>query len=99
MAKVTDVKTVKVGRKTYPVRLPERMNRKQIRALKDAHLRANENDVEALWEIFELFVPGCPSDVVDELTAGEIGDILRTANLMAGDVDSPTVGESSASRS
>ena len=96
---MTDKKTVKIGRRTYPVLLPNHMSRKQIRALKDAQARANSNDVEAIWDILELFVPSAPSEVVDELTPDEIAEILRGANLMSGDLDSPTAGESSASRS
>lgn len=90
-------KMVKVGRKSYPLRSANQMARAEIRELKALQVRANEQDPEALWELLEMFIPAAKGDPIDLLTIDDAERVLRDADIISGDLDEPSLGESSAS--
>lgn len=89
--------TVKIGRKSYEVRSPNHMNRAEIRHMKAVQARAQDQDPEALWELLEAFVPSAAGEPIDSLNIEGIQDVLREANIITGELDEPSLGESSAS--
>jgi len=91
-------RSVKIGRKNYPIRSANQMARSEIRNLKALHARANDQDPEALWELLELFVPDAKGDPIDALTIDQIQAVLREADIITGELDEPSLGESSASQ-
>lgn len=93
-----EVKKVKIGRKSYDLRTANEMARAEIRALKALQERASNQDVEALWELLELFVPDAKGDPIDSLTVDGVQDVLREADIISGELDEPSLGESSASQ-
>lgn len=92
-----DKRTVKIGRKSYEVRSPNRMARAEIRHMKEVQARAQGQDPEALWELLEVFVPDAKGEPIDSLNVDEIQAVLRSADLISGELDEPGLGESSAS--
>ena len=100
MAVENEIQKVKIGRKTYPVKLFNKMNRREARFLRETAERANSQDIEALWDLLAAVVPSAPQEEIDELSSEQVEDMLREAEIIAGSVTEGggvTLGESVAS--
>ena len=100
MAVQNEIQKVKIGRKSYPVKLFNEMNRREARFLRETAERANSQDIEALWDLLAAVVPTAPQDEIDELAAEQVEEMLRDAKIIAGTITEAggvTLGESAAS--
>lgn len=89
---------IKIGRKSYPVKKPNDMNRREVREFQDAFKRAQANELDAVWDLLAAVAPTIPDEVLDELTASQIEQALRESGVIEGEEDEPSVGESSPSK-
>jgi len=94
----TEVPKIKIGRKSYPIRPFNKMNRREARFLREVSERASNEDLEALWDMLGAVAPTAPQDEIDELTAEQVEEKLRDAKIITGRLaDGVTLGESAAS--
>lgn len=104
------LKTISILDKSYPEPSMDRMKRKQIKKLKPALERLQNEDLDALWDVVALVVPTLPEEALEEIDLGECKKILSDAKIAnfddgnaeaeaAVEVDGAeiTAGESSAS--
>lgn len=73
--------TITIREKTYPEPSMDRMKRKTVKKLKPALERMKNEDLDALWELVGLLVPGLNGATLDDLDMGECKGILQDAGI------------------
>lgn len=74
------LKNVTIEGKEYKALNPNDMNRVQIKGLKK--IMYNQDDMESLWDLLALVVPGLPAKVRDNLTVTEVNAALAEAGIL-----------------
>lgn len=94
-------KKITIRGKEYPEPHIDRMKRKAVKKLKPLLAKMQGEDLDALWDLVGVMVPGIPAADLDDLDMGECKDILTTAGVAKFSDDAPdpeiSAGESSAS--
>lgn len=96
-------KTITIRGEKYPRPHIDRMKRKQAKKLKPVLAKVQAEDLDALWEVVGILLPGLPAKVLDDLDVGECKQIMTTSGVAQfnapADEDEAdiTVGESGAS--
>ncbi|MGP9782527.1 hypothetical protein ACT3UQ_08715 [Glutamicibacter sp. AOP12-B1-11] len=86
--------TIEIKGKKYPEPSINRMKRKQIKKLNPVLKRVQGEDLDAIWDMVSLLVPGLTATVLDDLELGECKDILAKSGVVTFEDDKPADGES-----
>lgn len=68
--------------KQYPEPSMDRMKRKAVKKLNPILERVKGEDLEGVWELVGLLVPGLPVSTLDDLDLGECKQILEDSGIM-----------------
>lgn len=81
-AKMTIQKTIEIKGKTYPEPSIDRMKRKAIKKLQPNIDRLKNEELDALWDLVGLLVPGLSVAVLDDMELGECKKLLNDSGIV-----------------
>ena len=83
------LETITIKNREYPKPSIDRMKRKQVKKLKPVLERVQGEDLDAIWDLVGLMVPGLPVSVLDDLDMGQCKDLLESSGVAKFSTETP----------
>lgn len=90
------LENITIKNREYPKPSIDRMKRKQVKKLKPVLERVQAEDLDAIWDLVGLMVPGLPVSVLDDLDMGECKELLESSGVAKFNSGKPAEGEAAA---